>query len=85
MAIHKNFPDSPYEIPVLSPCIYREYKRLEDLEPSAFNNKKIIYREFSEEQKREIVFKDIISGEISHTAISYKSRAQKIKMEVSGG
>lgn len=55
------------EIPLLSPRIYREYKRLEDLDPSTFGNKKIAYRQFSEEEKRKIVFKDITTGEINHT------------------
>lgn len=54
------------EIPVLSPRIYREYKRLEDLDPSAFGNKKVAYRQFSDEEKREIVFKDITTGEVNH-------------------
>lgn len=57
------------EIPVLSPRIYREYKRLEDLEPSSFGCKKIVYRQFSEEEKREIVFKDITTWEINHTTL----------------
>lgn len=57
------------EIPVLSPRIYREYKRLEDLEPSSFGYRKIAYRQFSEEEKREIVFKDITTGEINHTTL----------------
>ena len=57
------------EIPVLSPRIYREYKRLEYLEPSSFGNKRIEYRQFSDEEKREIVFKDITTGEINHTTL----------------
>ncbi len=57
------------EIPVLSPRIYREYKMLEELEPSSFGNKRIEYRQFSEEEKREIVFKDITTGEITHTTL----------------
>jgi type III restriction enzyme len=57
------------EIPVLSPRIYREYKCLEALEPSSFGAKKIVYRQFSEEEKREIVFKDITTGEINHTTL----------------
>ncbi|MEK7296616.1 MAG: type III restriction endonuclease subunit R, partial [Planctomycetota bacterium] len=57
------------EIPVLSPRIYREYKRLEDLPPSSFGCNKIAYRRFSEEEKREIVFKDITTGEINHTTL----------------
>lgn len=55
------------EVPVLTPRIYREYKNLEDLNPAAFGTTKIEYREFSEEEKREIVFKDITTGEINHT------------------
>ena len=57
------------EIPVLSPRIYREYKRLENLDPSSFGNKHVEYRQFSEEEKREIVFKDITTGEINHTTL----------------
>ena len=57
------------EIPVLTPRIYREYKRLEDLDPSAFGNERITYKAFSEEEKREIVFRDITTGEINHTTI----------------
>ncbi|NMC00518.1 MAG: DEAD/DEAH box helicase family protein, partial [Thermoanaerobaculaceae bacterium] len=55
------------EIPILTPRIHREYKNLELLEPSSFANKKIHYKDFSEEEKREIVFKDITTGEINHT------------------
>ncbi|MDP4030380.1 MAG: DEAD/DEAH box helicase family protein, partial [Gallionella sp.] len=55
------------EIPVLTPRIYREYKRLEDLAIDSFGNKKIEYKQFSEAELREIVFKDITTGEINHT------------------
>ncbi len=57
------------EIPVLSPRIYREYKRLEELNPSSFNTVKVPYKQFSEEEMREIVFKDITTGEINHTTL----------------
>lgn len=57
------------EIPVLSPRIYREYKNLEDLNPALFDTRKVLYQQFSEEEKREIVFKDITTGEINHTTI----------------
>jgi type III restriction enzyme len=56
-------------IPVLTPRIFRNYKNLEDLAPEKFNHQKILYRIFSEEEKREIVFKDITTGEISHTTV----------------
>lgn len=55
------------EIPVLTPRIYREYKRLEDLKVETFGNKKIEYKQFSETELREIIFKDITTGEINHT------------------
>lgn len=57
------------EIPVLSPRIYREYKRLEELDPATFNTKPIEYKQFTDDEKREIVFKDITTGEINHTTL----------------
>jgi type III restriction enzyme len=54
------------EIPVLSPRVYREYKNLTDLDVSTFGHKKVAYKTFSEEEQREIVFKDITTGEINH-------------------
>ncbi|MCX5810395.1 MAG: DEAD/DEAH box helicase family protein [Proteobacteria bacterium] len=57
------------EVPVLSPRVYREYKSLADLDVSSLGNDKVTYRHFSEEEQREIVFKDITTGEVSHTTI----------------
>jgi type III restriction enzyme len=57
------------EIPVMTPRIYREYKTLTDLDVARFGHKWIAYRQFSEEEQREIVFKDITTGEITHTTI----------------
>jgi len=54
------------EIPVLSPRIYREYKNLSEINVSKFDNQKIVYKQFSEEEKREIVFKDITTSEVNH-------------------
>src|SRR5439155_2013899 len=39
------------------------------LDPTHFNHPKVAYQQFSEEQQREIVFKDIASGEITHTTL----------------
>ena len=55
------------EIPIMTPRTYREYKNLEILDPKVFENKKIKYNEYTEEQKREIIFKDITTGEVNHT------------------
>ncbi|MDP1990865.1 MAG: DEAD/DEAH box helicase family protein [Syntrophales bacterium] len=57
------------EIPVLSPRVYREYKSLGALDIAAMGHQRLLYLQFSEEQQREIVFKDITNGEITHTTI----------------
>jgi len=57
------------EIPVLTPRVYREYKNLGDLDVSALGHQSVAYLQFSEEQQREIVFKDITTGEVTHTTI----------------
>jgi len=54
------------QMPRLTPRIYREWKNLEELDVSSFTNKKLFYRQFSEEEQREIIFRDITTGEISH-------------------
>lgn len=57
------------EIPVMTPRVYREYKNLGDLDAASFAGAKVPYQTFSEEEQREIVFKDITSGEVTHTTI----------------
>jgi type III restriction enzyme len=57
------------EIPVLTPRIYREYKNLNDLNIAALGHQHVPYLQFSEEEQREIVFKDITTGKITHTTI----------------
>jgi type III restriction enzyme len=57
------------EIPVMTPRVYREYKNLADLNVGAPGIVKVPYRKFSEEEQREIVFKDIATGEVTHTTI----------------
>ena len=54
------------EIPVLSPRVYREYKNLADLDINTLGHKKVAYKTFSIDAQREIVFKDITTGEINH-------------------
>lgn len=57
------------EILVLTPRIYREYKNLADLDVSTFGHNPVTYQNFSEEEQREIVFKDITTGEVAHTTV----------------
>lgn len=67
--VKKNLDVLDIEIPLLSPRVYREYKNLSDLDLEAINYKRTPYLEFTEEQQREIVFKDITTGEVTHTTI----------------
>ena len=55
------------EIPVLTPRVYREYKSLSDLDVGALGHQRVAYLQFTEEEQREIVFKDITTGEVTHT------------------
>lgn len=57
------------ELPVLTPRIYREYKNLNNLDVSKFGHKPVGYQDFSDEEQREIVFKDITTGDITHTTL----------------
>ncbi|MDA8162915.1 MAG: type III restriction endonuclease subunit R, partial [Desulfobacteraceae bacterium] len=65
------------EIPVLTPRVYREYKNLTDLNVSALGHQLLPLTPLneggieggSEEEQREIVFKDITTGEVTHTTI----------------
>lgn len=57
------------EIPVLTPRVYREYKNLADLDVTLQPYQRVLYLQFSEEEQREIVFKDITTGEVAHTTV----------------
>ena len=57
------------EIPVLTARTAREYKKLEEINLDKLTFQRIEYLQFTEEQQREIVFKDITTNEISHTTV----------------
>jgi len=65
----KNIEVLDIEIPVLTPRVYREYKNLTDLDIGLMVFHPVSYHQFSEEEQREIVFKDITTGEVTHTTI----------------
>ncbi len=65
----KNIDTLDIEIPVLTPRVYREYKNLAALDVGAMEFQSCDYRQFSEEEQREIVFKAITTGEVTHTTI----------------
>lgn len=65
----KDLNELDIEIPILTPRVYREYKNLADLQIALSPEHKLTYREFSEEEQREIIFKDLTTGEITHTTL----------------
>lgn len=65
--LNKDIEALDIEIPVLTPRIYREYKNISEIDLSKSDHKRVQYQQFSEEEKRKIVFKEITTGEITHT------------------
>ncbi len=57
------------EIPVMTARIQREYKNLANLDVSSFGNKKVKIKTFSEQEKREIIFRDVVAEVVHHTTI----------------
>ena len=57
------------EIPLLSPRIYRKYENLSNLNIYSMGHQRLPYRQFSEEEKREIIFRDIVTDEVVYTTI----------------
>lgn len=58
-----------FEIPVMTARIQREYKNLANLDASKFGNERVKIKTFTEQEKREIVFKDVVAEEVHHTTI----------------
>ncbi|ABS65805.1 type III restriction protein res subunit [Xanthobacter versatilis] len=54
------------DLPLLAPRIQREYKNLADLDVAALGHKRVAYRLFTEEEQREIVFRDMNTDQQSH-------------------
>ena len=65
----KNLDALDIVLPRLTPRVYREYKNLSDLDEGAMGHEKVLYQEFTEEEQREIVFKDVTTGIVTHTTI----------------
>jgi type III restriction enzyme len=65
----KDLDDLDIALPVLSPRTHREYKNLAQLDVKTLGHRPVEYREFSEQEQREIVFKEVVNGEITHTTV----------------
>ena len=55
------------EIPVLTPHVYREYAHLAGLDVVGMTHQRLPYQQFSEEERRRIIFRDLTTGQETHT------------------
>jgi len=62
----KNIDHLDIELPIMTPRMYREYQDLANLEINSISFQKIQLQQFTEDDHRKIVFRDITSGKISH-------------------
>lgn len=69
----KDIDNLDIEIPIMTPRIYREYKNLSELNPTHFGNQKLSLKEYSEQEKREIVFKHIVKSADEEEEIHHKT------------
>lgn len=67
--VKKDIENLDIELPILTPRIQREYKNLDLLNVAEFKNDKIEIKEFSEEEKKEIVFRNVVDEKEHHTTI----------------
>jgi len=56
------------QVPQLTPRLYREYKKLEEISIEKLDFTPVKLKEFSEDEKKEIVFRDI-DGNTSHVTV----------------
>jgi type III restriction enzyme len=65
----KNLDALDIPLPVLSARVVRQPNALDHLDPRSIPFQPLTYQNFGEDQLREIVFRDISTGEISHTTV----------------
>ena len=67
--VNKDIDALDIEIPILTHRIYREYTNLANLDVTQFDFSPVTYQTFGEAEIREIVFKDMTTGEVKHTTV----------------
>ena len=67
--VNKDIDALDIEIPILTRRTYREYENLEGLDVAQFDFTPVAYKVFNETSEREIVFKDMTTGEVTHTTV----------------
>ncbi len=65
--IYKNIEELDIEIPVMTARIQREYKNISELNLDKFTNKKLEIKTFSEQEKKEITFREVVEEDFHHT------------------
>ena len=61
------------EIPVLTPKITKDYKKLSELDATKFKHKRINLKEFSDKEKKEILFKYVVHKDDEQDTIHHKT------------
>ena len=67
--VNKDIDALDIEIPILTRRIYREYTSLADLDVTQFDFTPVAYQGFDETSEREIVFRDMATGEVAYTTV----------------
>jgi len=67
--VKKDIDKLDIELPILTPRIQREYKNLSKLDVSKFPHKKVRVKQFSDKEKKEIIFKEVIADKLHHTTV----------------
>ncbi len=67
--VKKDIENLDIELPILTPRIQREYKNLDLLNVAGFKHNKISVKQFSEEEKKEIVFREVLEDKEHHRTI----------------
>ena len=57
------------DIPILTRCVYREYKNLADLDIMQLDFAPVTYQKFGKAEIREIVFEYMTTSEVAHTTV----------------
>ena len=73
--VNKDIDALDIEIPILTRRVYREYQNLADLDVALFDFTPVAYQKLGETSEREIVFKDITTGEVTHITVLDSSGA----------
>jgi len=67
--LKKDMDSLDIQIPVLSPKLKKEYKRLDELQLNSLEFKPLSMKKFSDEQLREIIFGEIVEGKEHHRTL----------------